>query len=568
MKKMERNTAALSNREYDLIIVGAGIFGVCAAWDAALRGLSVAIIEKGDIAHATSSNHFKMVHGGIRYLQHGDIARIRESSRERSALLRIAPHLVKPLPIVIPTYGHGVKGKVFLGIGLLLYDLLTSDRNRGIQEDRMIPKGQFKSRQEVLKLFPGLKKKGLTGGAVFCDGQIYNPPRLAISFLRSAVNVGADAANYVEAHGFLREKERIVGINARDLLTGDVFDIRGKWVLNTAGPWAHRLLESELGVRLHPRPTFSRDLAFVVGSRINHEYALAFSTQTKDADAIVDIGGRRLFAVPWRGYTLIGVWHRVFKGSPETITVTEAEMKQIINEVNAAYPGLQIAFDDIRMINMGLTLFGSEDHQGNNNISFGNRSLLIDHRKEHAVDGLTTLIGVRATTARGMAEKAVDFILDRLGKKKIKSSTESTPIYGGDIPSIKDAVREAKRKCPNAVSSEQRKALVYNYGSRFGEVLKYVSDNPSRAAPLGDSTTLEAEVIHSVREEMAQKLADIVFRRTDLCSGGYCDKNVLKRSAELAARELSWNDQRVQQEIEDVMGIYPQFTEKNTETGK
>ena len=133
---MKRDISALAEKEYDLVIVGGGIFGVCAAWDAALRGLSVAIVEKGDFSHATSANHFKMVHGGIRYLQHGDFARVRESSRERSALLRIAPHLVKPLPIVIPTYGHGMKGKAFLGAGFLFYDLLTSDRNRGIQKDR------------------------------------------------------------------------------------------------------------------------------------------------------------------------------------------------------------------------------------------------------------------------------------------------------------------------------------------------------------------------------------------------------------------------------------------------
>ncbi|MBW2662023.1 MAG: glycerol-3-phosphate dehydrogenase/oxidase [Deltaproteobacteria bacterium] len=568
MRKLERNTVILSSREYDLIIVGGGIFGVCAAWDAALRGLSVALIDKGDFANATSSNHFKMVHGGIRYLQHGDIARIRESSRERSALLRIAPHLVKPLPIVIPTYGHGVKGKAFLGCGLLLYDLLTLGRNRGIQKDRMIPRGQFISRKEVLDLFPGLEKKGLTGGAIFCDGQVYNPPRLAISFLRSAVHEGTDAANYVEARGFLREKDRIVGINARDLLTGDDFDIRGKWVLNTAGPWAHRLLESGLGLELHPRPTFSRDLAFVVGSRINHGYALAFSTQAKDADSIVDIGGRRLFAVPWRNYTLIGVWHRVFEGVPETIYVTEAELKEIIHEVNTAYPGLQITFDDIRMINMGLTLFGSEDHQANNNMSFGKRSIFINHRKEHGIDGITTLIGVRATNARGMAEKAINIILDSLGKRKAKSKTEYTPIYGGNITCLEDLIKKATQKSAPEISPNITNALIRNYGSRYEEILKYIDENSHWAKVLRNSTTLEAEVIHAVREEMAQKLTDVVFRRTDLCSGGSCENEVLQRCAQLAAGELGWDDRRLQQEIEEVNQVYPQFLRKKMETGK
>ena len=568
MRKLERNPAALSSQVYDLVIVGGGIFGVCAAWEAVLRGLSVAIVEKGDFSHATSANHFKMVHGGIRYLQHGDIARIRESSRERSALLRIAPHLVKPLPIVIPTYGHGTKGKAFLGAGLLLYDLLTSDRNRGIQDDRMIPRGQFMSRQEVLKLFPGLKEKGLTGGAVFCDGQIYNAPRLAISFLRSAVNEGADAANYVEAYGFLREKDRIVGVKARDVLNGDDLEIRGKWVLNTSGPWAHRLLESLLGLELDPRPTFSRDLAFVVESRSNHGYALAFLTQTKDSDTILDMGGRHLFAVPWRNYTLVGVWHKVFKGTPEEITVTEDELQEFIHEVNTAYPGLHVTINDILMINTGLTLFGSEKRQGNNNLSFGKRSRLIDHSKEHGIDGITTLIGVRATTARGMAVKAVDIISDRLGKRKIKSRTEYTPICGGNIRCLEDFIKDAKQKCPPGINFDQIRALIRNYGSLFQEVLKYVDENPAWTKTLGTSTTLEAEVIYAVREEMAQKLSDVVFRRTDLCTGGYSDKEALHRSAELAARELDWSNERLQQELEEVKQAYSRFSGRDRVTGR
>ena len=143
MKPMKRDIKVLSNKTYDLVIIGGGIFGVCAAWDAALRGLSVAIVDKGDFSNATSANHFKMVHGGIRYLQHGDVARIRESSRERSALLRIAPHLVKPLSIVIPTYGHGMKGKAVLSTGMYLYDLLTFDRNRYLPKDRKIPWGKL-----------------------------------------------------------------------------------------------------------------------------------------------------------------------------------------------------------------------------------------------------------------------------------------------------------------------------------------------------------------------------------------------------------------------------------------
>jgi glycerol-3-phosphate dehydrogenase len=196
---MKRNFSAFTTKEFDVLVVGGGIFGACAVWEAASRGLSVALIEKNDFGHASSANHLKMVHGGIRYIQHADIPRIRESCHERSALLRIAPHLVEPLPVIIPTYGHGMKGKEVLGAGMAIYDLVTIDRNRGIRDSaRKIPRGAFLRPEEVQEILPGIERKGLTGAAVFHDGQIYNPPRLAISFIRSAVAAGAQVANYVE----------------------------------------------------------------------------------------------------------------------------------------------------------------------------------------------------------------------------------------------------------------------------------------------------------------------------------------------------------------------------------
>ena len=185
---MKRDLSRLADREFDLVVIGGGIFGACAAWDAAQRGLSVALIERGDFCGATSANHLKMVHGGIRYLQHGDIYRLRQSSGERRAFLRIAPHLVRPLPVVIPTYGNGMKGKTVLRLGMGVYDLLTADRNRGIADPaRHIPPGSSIGRGDVLRMFPGLPTRGLTGAGVFCDGQIYNPPRLVFAILQSAV---------------------------------------------------------------------------------------------------------------------------------------------------------------------------------------------------------------------------------------------------------------------------------------------------------------------------------------------------------------------------------------------
>ena len=261
---LQRNLLETASRTYDIAVVGGGIFGACAAWEAASRGLSVVLLEQGDFSHATSANHFKMVHGGIRYLQHGDLPRIYKSSRERSAMLRTCPHLVQPLPIVIPTYGHGTKGKLFLGLGMYIYDFLTCHRNKGLQKSRKIPWSSFLSSSKLQQNFPDLGDGKLTGGAVFYDGQMYNAPRLALAFIRSAACKGARVANYAEVTDFLLEGRKVTGVQVCDTMTGDTHEIRARIVLNTAGPWAHRLLAEKLQVNVTPQPTFSRDLAFVV----------------------------------------------------------------------------------------------------------------------------------------------------------------------------------------------------------------------------------------------------------------------------------------------------------------
>ncbi len=197
---MTRDIGAIRGQEFDVLVVGGGAFAACAAWESALRGYSVALIEANDFGSGTSANSFKMVHGGIRYLQHLDLPRLWASCKERSALLRIAPHLVKPLPIALPTYGHGRSGKEFLGAGFLAYDALTVGRNRGIADrSRHIPTASFMSRAEVLNRFDGVDSGKLTGAAVFNDAQMYHPPRLVLAFIVSAIREGAVALNYVEA---------------------------------------------------------------------------------------------------------------------------------------------------------------------------------------------------------------------------------------------------------------------------------------------------------------------------------------------------------------------------------
>lgn len=554
---LKRDLNKIKNSFYDLIIIGGGIFGACAAWDAALRGLSVVLLEKKDFSGATSANHFKMVHGGIRYLQHGDIKRVRESCRERSALLRVAQHLVKPLQILIPTYGHGKKGLEILRMGTMVYDILTFDRNRDIDDKRKIPKSEFLKKSEVLGHFPGLNPKGLTGGVVFCDGQVYNSPRLAISFLHSAAGIGADMANYLEVSDFIEEKKSVCGVKVKDLLTKDEFKVKGKYVLNSTGPWGHRLLQS-LGIKVNKSPVFSRDFAFLINKKIHPAIALACPTKSFDNDAVLDRGGRHLFLVPWRDFTLVGVWHKIFHKIPEKITVSHQELQEYIDEINRSYPGAGIGMKNVTMINTGLTLYGDEENQ-KGRMSFGKRSLLIDHAREDNLKGLMTIIGVRATMARGMAKLALDKIIKTLGKGSKTTKTHLTPIHGSDLSLSNTVLNNPAKLKHYPLPLKVFNSLILTYGSRYEEVLKYIDENESLTEIIGNSDVIKAQVVHGIREEMAVKLNDIIFRRTDLGTGQYPGKDAIKICADIMAEELSWDQTSKKREIDEVYKAFPMF---------
>jgi len=406
--------------------VGGGIFGASLARDAARRGLSVALVEKGDFMSAASGNSYRMVHGGIRYLQHGDVRRVRASSLERRILLTTAPHLVAPLPIAIPTYGHGMQGKAVLRAGLMAYDLLTFDRDRGIQDtDRHIPPSRVISRAELERMFPGVEREGLTGAGVFADAQLLHPQRLGIAVLQSAVAEGAVVANYVAATDLDVRDGRVRGITVRDELTGDAFELEADVVVLAAGAWSERLLASGAGITVREPATFSRDLCLVV-DRPAEEVGLAVLGGTSDPDALLSRSKRHLFVVPWRGRSIVGVWHIPYERSPDDIRVEESELESFVDEFNRGYPGFQLRRDEITHYNTGLVLFG-KNRPGAADLRYGHRSSVTDHGREHGVDGLFTLIGVRYTTARVEAEALLDDVVESRGWSAAPGTAHADP---------------------------------------------------------------------------------------------------------------------------------------------
>lgn len=542
---MQRKPAALAQREYDLLIIGGGAFGAAAARDAALRGLRTVLLERNDFGAGASAECFKMVHGGIRYLQHADIPRLRASCRERSALLRIAPHLVSPLPIAIPTYGQGRSGKAFLGTGARIYDLFTFDRNRGIRDpDRKISNTRLLSRSEVLQMFPHLQTAELSGAVVFDDGQMYNAARLVLAFVTGAVAAGADVCNYAEALRFLWSGNKVRGARVRDQLTGDEFDVRARLTLNAAGPWADYLQNDAEHFGNAKRLPFSRDAYFIVDRAPTSSHGIAIQGLSRDKDALLGRQARHLFAAPWRDKTLIGVWHKLFPEFPDHACVQPEEIEQWMAEINSVYPTLQLRPDEVSFAHCGLVPFGATATA--TELSFGKESRLVDHRQAHNVQGLVSLVGIRFTMARVDAARALDLLLKQSEHAPSAPASDRIKLPGGDIENVASFASDACRALPPGVPIRSMQALVRNHGTHYRAVLD-ASSNATANIP--GTSTLTAEISYAVSHEMAVHLDDVVMRRTDLAAGSHPGRAALLATAAEMGRLLSWSAERLHQEI-------------------
>jgi glycerol-3-phosphate dehydrogenase len=541
----------LSQEVFDVLVIGGGIAGACAAWDASLRGLRTGLVERSDFGSGTSAHSLKVLHGGIRYLQHLDIARLRESCRERAAFLRIAPHLTRPIPFALPTYGMGLRGKLPLRAAFGLLDLLTAGRNRGIpSRSQHIPSPYIMSRREFIEKFPAFEHPELTGAGIFYDGQICNPARVVYSIIRAAQEIGAAAVNYCAAERLLVRDGRVEGVVARDQASGATFDIRARVVANLTGPFAPTIHERYKGGEALDVP-LSRDMAFVVNRQLLPDMALGIQTRYRDPDAWLSRGNRHIFIVPWRSFTLIGVHSRVYQGDPFKLTVTPEEIQGFVEEIREACPAWNITRDDVAVVNAGLLPIG-ENQRGQKGLSLGKRSLLIDHAARGGLEGLVTGMSVRWTTGRQLAEQAITLVSQKLSAKTGPSRTATTPVYGGDMPDRDKLVAAVREEAGHGVPEEAIGHLVDTFGTASSEVLR----QPDRAM-LPDGRTLAAEVRQAAQNEMTLTLADIVLRRLDLGTGCEPTEPMLCACAGIAGQELGWDTQKQLAEISRVRASYP-----------
>jgi glycerol-3-phosphate dehydrogenase len=538
---MVRDPARLAADAFDVIVIGAGIYGVAIARDAAQRGLSVALIDRGDIGGGTSFNSLKTVHGGIRSLQHGALAEMRLFVRERRALTRIAPHLVHPLPFLIPTWRHPLRNRTLMRMFFAAYDVASRDRNDSPDPSRHLPDSRALSRAECLERHPLVDPAGVTGGIQWHDCQMSSAERLALAFVQSAVHDGAVAATYVEAQALLVSGDRVAGLAVHDRLSGQNFDIRAPLVINAAGPWAGELL-----ARLVPDRPLGPTLAF----------SKAMNLVTPRLAGNIALGGlagsRFLFAVPWRECSILGTSHEPHTGGPDALSVTAAELERFLADVRLAFPRAGLRAEDVRLVHRGL-LPATPNHR------LLKESVVRDHRAD-GLAGLLTVVGVRYTTARATAEQATDAAFRILGRTPPPCRTAVTPLAGGDIPDLDALLRQARGRGQPGLSEASARRLVFSYGTDHASLLSNAAVHDLQPLSAACPVT-RSEIRHAVRAELAVTLADAVLRRTETGSAGHPGREALEGAAAVMASELGWSPARVQQEIADVEAFYrlPEF---------
>ena len=556
---MRREPTLLHDTTFDVVVVGGGITGACLAHDATLRGLSVALVERGDFGAATSAASSKLLHGGIRYLQQGRIDKVRESARERAAFQRIAPHVTRWVPFLIPAQRTLLRGRGLLRCGMWLYEGLTRGQDRGVRDPaKRPPAGTFYSRAELTRLVPALGgRDDVTGAQVLYESHLHSTERMTLAFLKTAVRGGAAVANYMTADRLLGSAGQLRGVSVVDGLTGDRFDIRARIVANAAGPWLTRLNE-QLGVGQLEVPIsgFSKG-AHIVTRQIVDTFALVLSTDRRST-AILDRGGRHVFVIPWRGRSLIGTSDQPYTGSLDEVGPTDRDIDDLIGDVTSVLPGVALTRSDVCHAFAGLYPLTARDlrpdvYQGTGDYQ------VIDHGRDGGAEGVVSVLGAKYTTAREVAERATTLICDKLGRGAAPCQTARVPLVGGAIDDVDQFERDAVAQHADCLTPQTVEHLVHHYGTETDAVVNRgsVGGEASLLEPLvPEREAVGAEVRFAVEEEMAVTLADVVFRRTGLGTIGDPGDDCLRRCAEIMGQCLGWKEPRRREEVERTQMLF------------
>jgi glycerol-3-phosphate dehydrogenase len=483
---------------------------------------------------------------------------MRSSILERSALLRIAPHLVEPLPFLVPTYGHGARGKTAMRIASRINDIVSLDRNRHLHElGCAIPGGSVVSREACLEKVPALPDENLTGGIVFYDAQMWNADRMTLGFALSACARGAVAVNYARAIRLLTEGSSVAGAAVRDELTGDIAEVRARVTLNVTGPWANRIVEPLAGKRRTEFDRFPLSKGFqIIVPSITRDIGLALTSYYRDPDAVMRRGGRHYFVTPWRGHSIVGTTDTAYRGEPGELKFSEEEIASFVDEVRHALPATALRFEDVVHAYGGLQ--PADPRRIGTGAQVSKRPLLIDHERDLKWKGLVSCVGVKYTACRWLAEQAVNLVCAKLGYRKAACTTARMPLLGGDIKHLESFEEKVRRAAPVSLDEQVVRHMKRTYGTQVFNLWNMMNKVPALSQCIaGSGEVTAAEVIHAVRNEAAVTLADVVLRRTDLGTLGHPHPETLQDVAARMGSELGWDADRMASEIAEVRALYP-----------
>lgn len=480
---LHRSIDRLTTNRFDVAVVGGGIYGLIVACDAAQRGLSVALVERHDFGSGTTFNHLRTIHGGLRYLQTFDLRRARESIRERRTLARVAPWAVRPLPFVLPLPRSLARGPLAMRAAFLLDSFLSADRNEHVPDTHGLPAGHVIDAESARSRYPELQAVDIAGAAIWHDYVTVDADRLTLAWGLSAAAYGAVLANYVEATRLLTQNGQATGLQAKDRLSGREMTISATTVVNATGAAIDRLLapfDAATGIPL-------LQAVNIVTTRPAPAAALGGRS----------LSGQTLFVVPWQGRAVFGTWE-----SPTTVEagdtiVRHEDLLAFLDRLNEAFPTLRLTVDDVALVHRGvvpalITRDGTPTLDGH--------ELIFEHRDE-GLANIISVAGTKYTTARAVAERIVDRVIELLGRPPVICRSGEFP-----LPEVHLAGDDLLR--------------------------------------------------HAAANEMVVTLADAVMRRTTIGAAGRPDRETLEHAASIVGAVLGWSAERFRDEVAAVERLY------------
>jgi glycerol-3-phosphate dehydrogenase len=541
---------------FDLIIIGAGINGAGIARDAAMRGLKILLLDKGDIASGTTQWATRLIHGGLRYLEYYEVSLVRESLKDREILLHVAPHLVRPLGFLVPIYDRAKHGPLMVRLGMIGYDTLSLDKS--LDNHRML------SAEEALEREPGLNPEGLLGAAFYYDAQVEYAERIAVENAISAREHGAVVLTYSKVNRLIRDDGRVAGVEFNDILGSGTYSARAPVTVNVTGPWVDEVLGETTGGRM------------IGGTKGSHLVVDPFPGAPKNEALYVEArkDGRPYFIVPWNGRYLIGTTDIRYDGDLDRVVADEDEIDYLIDETNYVIPEANLTRESVLFTYSGIRPlpFQPEGAEG----SVTRSHIVYDHARGRGVgtkrsgvgegvsrvDGLISIVGGKLTTYRNLSRQTVDMVYQKLGREAPESRTSKVPLPGGETQDF-DAFA-AQFKATSGLTEELAERLLKLYGVRSPDVLEMAGDDPSLRLPLGPSAKVEsgvigAEVLYAFRREMAQALSDVLLRRTMVGLGPSVGLDVDEAAAQVAVQHLGWSEERARSEVEAYRGYVERY---------